>query len=81
MRIDKNHKVIVSSLTEKEAIDFIFFLLEEELRHQECIQDDLQKALLRPRIAEIYDGAVVRHTEDLDFIEVTMKKVMRRFDL
>ncbi len=81
MKFDKNHKVIVSSLTEKEAIDFIFFLLEEELRHQECILDANMRALKRPRMAQIYANAAVRHNKDIDGIEETIRKVMKRFDL
>ncbi len=76
MKFDSHNKVIVNTLTKEEASDFLDFLVEESYRHHACIAEAIGMKSLRPRIADVYRNAIIRHKQDTESIKKTTKMVM-----
>ena len=81
MEFDDDHKVIPETLTRDEAREFIYWLLDEIMRHGDCIaQAESQKAA-RPAIYLILESACIRHREDIKGIEEVIRKVRGMYRL
>ena len=83
MKFDKNHKVILKSLTKEEAIVFKdkFLNGEETMRHRRAMWDAERGIRETQIIAEVYKNAIVRHDEDLDSIEETIRQLKELFKI
>ena len=80
MKFDKNNKVIPESLTLEEAREFDRFLVIEIARHGICITDAWKRAA-NSCIAEIWESAQIRHTEDIRNIHQLRIKLRELFEL
>ena len=81
MEFDKHHKVIPESLTSEEAVRFDEWLLSEVWRHWECVHDAHRDMVQFPKIAEIYQSAVIRHKGDIKGISELRIKLRELFEL
>ena len=85
MDFDKDHKVIIDTLNEEEANDFLVFLADEAVRHQEAIKnaqgyiDELHTAEGWPSLIKFYKSAIYRHQKDIEGIDIVTKKVKEMF--
>ena len=80
MEFDKAHKVKIETLTLEEAKGFDCFLLIEFKRHVAC-RLDAYKMSANSLIAEIWESAQIRHTEDIRNIHQLRIKLRELFEL
>ena len=81
MLFDEEHKVVVSTLTREEAPQFIYFLQDEVKRHKKAKEEADFMWCMRPIISKIYESAAIRHKEDIEAIDLEIKKVKEMFGL
>jgi len=78
---DKHHKVILGTLTQRQAEPFNEWLLKELCRHWDCIDQARLGMEDEPEIEEILESAITRHRGDIKSIQQTRIKLRELFEL
>ena len=84
----ETHKVIIESLNSTEAMAYVCFLKEEQIRHEEEVGECLQRIkaaeFWRPTgysaSMEFWESARVRHANDISDIKALIEKVRELFE-
>ncbi len=81
MKFDKEHKVIIETLTKEQAPHVVSFFEDEIVRHKKAIEVADFMWSMSQIIGEIYDSAHIRHQEEIDKAVLTIERVEEMFEL